>query len=283
MTALKVLVLLPLWLSLSALSMQGPSSSPSASPSASPSQSPSAAPSPTPPPTPTPVNAFITLDVTAGGPTTTITVSGGSFNAGQSMSIYWDSPNKVIGNATADGHGNFSGVTVKPFAGDPPGLHHVCASVLPKPCATFEMQGPPSPTPTPPPSPSGSPSPSPSASPSASPTPTPIAIPVASNTNGLDVLLHPPFIFLPFLAALGLLGFIAYWFLASTRRTQPSLPAANIVHRSVRPGYGLAQMDIRQAPVGPTPDAGFEPPAAAPPGDEPPPPGPEEPPPITES
>jgi hypothetical protein len=273
MTSPKVLVLLPLWLLLSAFSMEA-SPSPSDSPTPPP---PSPSPSPSPIPTPTPVNAFISLDVTAGGATTQITVSGGSFNPGEAMSIYWDTPNKVIGSTTADSHGNFSGVKVKPFAGDPPGLHHVCASVQPNPCAQFDLQGPPSPTPTPQASPSESPSPSPS--PSESPTPTPVPIPVASNSGGLDVLLHPPFIFLPFLAALGLLGVIAYWFLAASRRRQPSLPAASIVHRSVRPGYGLAQMDIRQAPVGPTPGEQVAPP----PGYTAPAEGVEEPPPITES
>src|SRR5205085_2599653 len=139
-----------------------------------------------------PINAFISLDVTAGGASTSITVSGGSFNAGQTMSIYWDTPNKVIGNATADGHGNFNGVKVKPFAGDPPGLHHICASVQPHPCAQFELQGPPTPTPAASPSPSDvpSPSPSPTVSASATTSPTPILIPAANNTTGLDVLLQ---------------------------------------------------------------------------------------------
>ena len=51
-------------------------------------------------------------------------------------------------SATADGKGNFSGVKVKPFAGDPPGLHKICASVPPTPCAQFELQGSPTPTPS---------------------------------------------------------------------------------------------------------------------------------------
>src|SRR5579862_9350220 len=122
MSVLKVLALLPLWLLLTGFVFQ-----PSSSPTPSPSPSPSASPSPSPSVVPTPVNAFISLDVTPGGSDTSITVSGGSFNPGEQMSIYWDTPNKVIGSTTADAHGNFSNVKVKPFAGDPPGLHHICA------------------------------------------------------------------------------------------------------------------------------------------------------------
>src|SRR5439155_430728 len=51
---------------------------------------------------PCPANAFISLSVTAGGPNTDILVSGGQFLAGQSMSLYWDSSNKVVGSTTAD-------------------------------------------------------------------------------------------------------------------------------------------------------------------------------------
>jgi len=277
MSVLKVLVLLPLWLLLTGFAMDNPPPSPSAVPSPNPSPSPSAL--PTPPPTP--VNAFISLDVTAGGSNTSITVSGGSFNPGEPMSIYWDTPNKVIGSTTADSHGNFSGVKVKPFAGDPPGLHHVCASVQPNPCAQFDLQGPPSPTPSPPATPSASPSasPSPSASESPSPTPSVVPIPAASNTSGLDVLLQPPFIFLPFLAALALLGAIAYWFMGARNRGDSGIPAAAVTHRSVRPGYGLSDYDIRPAPLGPTP-------GDSPPPVTPPPPSPEEggeAPPISES
>jgi len=256
MSVLKVLVLLPLWLLLTGFAYQSPSPSPAQSPSPLPSPSPS----PSPIPTPTPVNAFISLDVTAGGASTAITVSGGAFNPGEPMSIYWDTPNKVIGSTTADAHGNFSGVKVKPFAGDPPGLHHICASVQPNPCAQFDLQGPPTPTPSAPPTPSESPSPSPSV----------VPIPAANNTSGLDALLQPPFIFLPFIAALALLVAIAYWFIAARNRQDAAIPTAAVTHRTVRPGYGLSDYDIRPAPLGPTPGE-VTPPQAPEEGDEAPP------------
>src|SRR5579872_3004094 len=269
MSVLKVLVLLPLWLLLTGFAFQA---SPSPSESPSPSPSPSESPSPTPVPTPTPINAFISLDVTAGGADTTITVSGGSFNPGEPMSIYWDAQTKVIGSTTADSHGNFGGVKVKPFAGDPPGLHHICASVPPNPCAQFDLQGAPTPTPSAPATPSESPSASPSPSPSESPSPSTsvVPIPAGNNTSGLDALLRPPFIFLPFVAALALLAAIAYWFLSARNRDDSSLPTAAVTHQSVRPGYGVSDYDIRQAPLGPTPgDAAPPPPSEE--GDEAPP------------
>jgi len=268
MRVLKVLVVaLPLWFLLVA-DAPSPVASPTPSPAESPSPSTSPSPSPSPIPTPTPVNAYLTLDVSAGGATTPINVSGNAFLPGEAMSLYWDAPNKVIGSATADGNGNFANVKVKPFAGDPPGLHKICASVQPNPCAQFELQGNPSPTPSPSPSPSESPSQS--ASPSRTESPTPIALPVGPDSNVLDVLLRPPFIFLPFIAALGLIGAIAYWALGSAARRPRVLPAASIVHRSVRPGYGGPEVEPGPAatPVPPEPPppppADLEPPPAWP-------------------
>ena len=216
-------------------------------------------------PCPTPVNAFLTLDTSAGPPNTPITVSGNSFLPGEQMSLFWDSPNKVVGSATADGNGNFSGVKVKPFSGDPPGLHHICASVDPTPCAQFELEAAPPPSPTPSPSPSDSPSPSesPSATPTGSPTPSVVPVPAANDSpNNLEVLLKPPFVFLPFIAALGLLGAIAYWAFgaaAARRRVQP-LPAASVVHHSYRPQAGLPGIEYAPPPTtsasAPAPPAG---------------------------
>lgn len=274
MRVLKVLVVLPLWF-LIAAATSAPSPSPSAVATETPTPvaSPSPQPSPSPVPTPTPTAAYLTLDVSAGGGNTAISVSGNSFLPGEQMSLFWDAPNKVIGSATADGNGNFSGVKVKPFAGDPPGLHKICASVPPVPCAQFELAGSPTPTPSAPPSPSESPSPDASASPTESPTPTPVVLPAAADTNNLDVLFQPPFIFLPFIAALGVIGAIAYWVFGSLARRPRALPSASIVHRSVRPEAGAPGLEFvppttpmvpPTAPPTPPPADDFQPPWPAP-------------------
>src|SRR5260221_13696616 len=110
------------------------------------------------------------------------------------MSLYWDTQSKVVGSATADGHGNFNNVKVRPFAGEKPGLHHICASVTPQPCAQFPLQSPPTPPPSAAATPSESPSPEQSPTPSDSPTPIPIP---GSPTNGFDLTLKPPLGVLP--------------------------------------------------------------------------------------
>ena len=184
---------------------------------------------------PCPANAFLSLSVTAGGPSTSILVNGGSFLPGESMSIYWDSPSKVIGSATADGHGNFSNLKVKPFAGERPGTHTICASVAPQPCATFLLQGSPTPTPSSAASPSESPSPEESPSPSASPSVIPIP---AGSTNGLDLILKPPLVFLPLAGLTGVVLAVAWWLFSVFPRQQRILPAASVVHRSTRPTWG---------------------------------------------
>jgi hypothetical protein len=213
-------------------------------------------PTPTPPPpTPTPVNAFISLDVTAGDPNTQITVNGSAFLPNESTSLYWDQASKVAGASNADSNGNFT-TKVKPFAGDTPGVHHLCASVQPNPCATFTLQplaASPTPQESPSPSPDTSPSPSPSDSPiagTASPTP------VASTLNGLDVMLKPPFVILPIIGGAGLAIALLYWILSITMRPrQKPLKSVAVAHLASRPDYSAA--------------FGAPPPAAAPPAPEP--------------
>src|ERR1700674_979626 len=282
MRIFKVLATLPLWVALVAASPTAtpsptdtvtPSVGPTPTPSPSPSPSPTPTPTPTPLPTPTPVFATIGLDPAAGGPSVGITVTGQLFLPNETVTLYWDDPSRVAGSTVCNASGAFT-VVVKPFPGDAPGVHHLYASVQPKPHADFTLQGPPSPTPAASPTPSDSPSPSPSPSPteSQSPSPSPSAIPVG-NISGIDIIPRPPFVFLPIIGALGLLGVIAYWALGDRRSRTSALPAS-VVHRSFRPDY--------RAPVGgtsPPPPSGappsepiptVEPPSAAqPPAPEP--------------
>jgi hypothetical protein len=206
-------------------------------------------------PTPTPVNAFISLDVTAGDPNTQITVNGSAFLPSESTSLYWDQPSKVAGASNADSNGNFT-TKVKPFAGDAPGVHRLCASVQPNPCATFTLQ-PLAASPTP----QESPSPSPDTSPSPSPSDSPIAgtvspTPVASTLNGLDVMLKPPFVILPIIGGAGLAIALLYWILSITMRPrQKPLKSVAVAHLASRPDYSAA--------------FGAPPPVGAPPAPEP--------------
>ncbi|MGH7765300.1 MAG: hypothetical protein ACREOM_12885 [Candidatus Dormibacteraceae bacterium] len=212
--------------------------------------SPCPTPSPTPPPTPPPVNAFLSLDVSAGPPDTQITVNGGAFLPNEQMTLYWDTSNKVAGGANADGSGNFT-THVKPFASDALGVHRLYASVPPYPFANFTLQAA---TPTPSPSPSSSPEPSPSESPSPTATDLASPSPVATTLNGLDVMTRPPFVFIPIIGALAILLSFGYWIFTMVRRPQPrTLSTAAVMHRATRPDYTaeLGTPPPKPAPAGP--------------------------------
>ena len=184
-------------------------------------------------PCPTPVNAFISLDVSTGDLNTAINVTGGQFLPNQQISLYWDQAGHVAGATTADANGSFN-TRVKPYAGDAPGVHHLCASVQPNPCANFTLQAP-QPTPSPSPSPTESPSPTPTATTTQSPT----SSPVASTLNGFDVISRPPFVFLPIAGAAAIGLALAFWLFTYLRRPrQAAFPSsAAVVHRAMRPDY----------------------------------------------
>ena len=230
----RVLVTLPLWFLLVAATSNPTPTTTTPSPlPASPSPSPSPSPPPTPTPTPVPANAFITLDVTSGGPNTPINVIGGQFLANQSMTLYWDQADHVAGSANTDANGNFT-TRVKPFDGDAPGVHKLCVSVQPPRCANFNLEASAIASPTP----SPSPSPSPQPTPTASDLPSPSATPVATTLNGLDVITKPPFVILPLIGVLAIAVSIGYWILSVVRRPKTVVfPSAAVVHRATRPDY----------------------------------------------
>jgi hypothetical protein len=231
MNRLRVLATLPLWILLvAATPTPPPAASPAASPAAIPSPSPPP-PSPTPSPSPRPnPNAFVTLDVTSGGPETLITISGSGFIPNESISLYWDQPARVSGATNADANGNFTW-KVKPFPGDAAGVHKLCASAPPSPCANFAVQ---EATPTPSPSPTPSPDPTPSASPIAIGSPAP----VAQRLNGFDLIFRPPFVILPIIAAVGLAIALIYWVLSTVMRPKPQvLKSVTVGHMASRPDY----------------------------------------------
>src|SRR4029077_192154 len=83
---------------------------------------------------PLPTGANIGLAPTAGVSTTSIAATGQLFLANEKITLYWDIPTHVAASVVTDANGSFA-KTVKPFAGDKPKVHKLCASVPPKPCA----------------------------------------------------------------------------------------------------------------------------------------------------
>ncbi|MEP6752985.1 MAG: fibronectin type III domain-containing protein [Candidatus Dormiibacterota bacterium] len=178
---------------------------------------------------PLPPGANIGLQPAAGGANTSITATGSLFLKNESITLYWDVASHVAASVVTDDTGAFTKV-VKPFAGDKPKVHKLCASVQPHPCASFSLQGPPTPTPGETPSPVETPTPTPAETPQAS------GARPGGGISGLDIITRPPFVFLPILAILGILGVLAYW-LFSRRRQVPPTSAATVVHRATRPDY----------------------------------------------
>jgi hypothetical protein len=240
MNRLRVLATLPIWLFLVAATT--PSPAPASTPVA-------ASPPPSPSPSPNP-NAYLTLDVTMGGPETLIGVSGSGFFPNEGTSLYWDQPTRVSGATIADANGNFTW-KVKPFPGDPPAVHRLCASAPPSPCANFTLQAP---TPTPSPEVSPSPEPTPSASPIA---PLGTSAPVAQKLNTLDLMLRPPFVILPIIAGVGLAIALIYWVMSTVMRSKPQiLKSVSVGHLASRPdysaGFGTPPPVPAQAPPPPS-------------------------------
>jgi hypothetical protein len=228
---------------------------------------------------PLPNNASIGLQPSAGRLNTSITVTGQLFLKNESITLYWDIPTHVAANVVTDENGAFTKV-VKPHTGDKPGKHVLWANVPPKPHANFNLQAAPTPTPQTTPTPQESPSASPTESPRASGPRTS----GGGGINGLDILTRPPFVFLPIIGILGLLGVLAYWALSSRRR--PMAPSsASVVHHATRPDYmapfpTAAAQPPTIAPPLPQYPQGFEPPPPyAPPAPAPPPPAAPAPPP----
>jgi Fibronectin type III domain len=194
---------------------------------------------------PLPTDATIGLQPTAGVITIAVTVTGQNFLKNESLTLYWDLTTHPAATLVTDDNGAFT-KGLKPRPLDKPGVHKLCANVQPKPCANFTLQATPKPTPASP-TPVESPSPSPSGNPPASA----VRRNGGGGISGLDIITRPPFVFLPIIGILGLLGVLIYWFLSSRRR--PMAPgSASVVHHATRPDY--------MEPFGSTP----RPPVAAP-------------------
>ena len=207
---------------------------------------------------PLPSDATIGLQPTAGLITSAITVTGSNFLKNESLTLYWDLTSHVAATLVTDDNGGFTKV-VKPHAGDKPGVHKLCANVQPKPCANFTLQATPKPTPA---SPTPAESPSPSSSPSGNPA-SGVRPSGGGGISGLDIITRPPFVFLPIIGILGLLGVLIYWALSSRRR--PMAPgSASVVHHATRPDYMEPFPSAPRPPAAASFSAPVPPPAPAP-------------------
>lgn len=197
---------------------------------------------------PLPTGASVGLQPTAGVPTTSITVTGQLFLKNESITLYWDTSTHIAAGIVSDGNGGFTKV-IKPFKGDKPKVHKLCANVQPKPCANFTLQAAPTPIPSTTPSPGESPSPTPTDTPQASGPRL-----GGGGVSGLDIITRPPFVFLPIIGIIGLLGVLAYLLLSSRRRPTPT-SSPTVVHRATRPDYMAPFPTAGAAPVTPPPPA----------------------------
>jgi hypothetical protein len=232
---------------------------------------------------PLPTGASLGLSPTGGVLTTLLTVTGDGFLKNEAITLYWDLTSHIAASVVSDGNGAFSRV-IKPRPLDKPGVHKLCANVQPRPCASFALQGAPTPAPkvTPSPVDTSSPSPSPVETPASG------ARAGGGGISGLDIITRPPFVFLPIIAILGILGVLAYWLFSRRRQLPPA--AATVVHRATRPDYmapfptggstpaapqGPPQPSAWDAPVQYTPPVQpYVPPVVQPPPAGPPPPTP---------
>ena len=191
--------------------------------------------------------------------------SGNGLDANQILAVLFDG-NHVI-DVNTDGGGSFSIQLVIPDTA-PAGTHQVCVSESNgNLCSGFTVEAAPASTPTP----STSPSPSPSPSPSGGTSP---AVPGSGGGGStLALLTKPPFVFLPIIAALGLLAFLGLY-LWRARPVEP-IGEVTILHRAPEP-HAFEHLPeapapepppiVYESPAGPAPHAPPVPPPAPPSG-----------------
>jgi hypothetical protein len=154
-----------------------------------------------------------------------VTFSGNGLDANTILPVLIDGNH--VADVNTDGGGSFSVQLAVPDIGA--GGHQVCVSESNgNACAGFTVEAAPASTPTPTSSPSPSPSPSPSGSPPALAT-----IPTSGGTSPLALLIKPPFVFLPIIAAIALLAFLALY-LWRVRPTPP-IGEVTILHKAPPP------------------------------------------------
>jgi hypothetical protein len=218
---------------------------------ASPSPSPSPTPTPAPIPSPTPVPT-----VSAESDTVSLDASfyfaGDNLPPNQALPVLWDS--RQVGTVTTNAAGAFSTTWPVP-AGALPGTHQICVRLAVGNACTGVTVGPSVAA-----SPSPSPSPSPTPSPAAPSSPT-----GRGDVSPLTLLLTPPFVFLPLLLIVGVLGLLGVW-LWRRSTTEPAAMVTEI-RSAPTPREYRAPPPIPPPPPTPSPSPPivYETPETAPP------------------
>ncbi len=194
-----------------------------------------------------------------------MTFSGNGLDPNRILAVLFDGSHVV--DVNSDASGNFSIQLAIPD-GAAGTSHQICVSESNgNVCAGLTLEAAPASTPTPTDTASPSPSPSPSGSPVAA-----AATPTTGGSSPLTLLIRPPFVFLPIIAAVGLLAFLGLYLWRA--RPTPPIGEVTILHRVPPPRAYGAEPD---APPPPSP-APAPPPAPivyeSPAGPAPPPPVP---------
>jgi hypothetical protein len=199
-----------------------------------------------PPATPIPTpRGSIFLNPGSATPAAKVTLSGSGLDPSAILHVLFDS-NPTI-DINTNGSGNFTAQLTVPDTA-PAGTHQVCVGESNgNVCSAFTVEAASASTPSPSPSPSVSPSPSPSDG----------LITIASTAGGgtspLALLIKPPFVFLPIIAAIALLAFLGIYLWRL--RQAPPISEVTILHKAPEPRpYG-------QDPI-PPPTPAPAPPAA---------------------
>jgi hypothetical protein len=189
-----------------------------------------------------------------------VTLSGSGLDPNLILAVLFDANHAI--DINTDGAGNFTIQLAVPDAA-PAGTHQVCISESNgNVCSAFTVEAAPAPAPTP----------SPSASPSPSPSPSDGLVTIATTSGGssspLALLIKPPFVFLPIIAAVALLAFLGLYLWRV--RPAPPIGEVTILHKAPEPrAYGQGPPPPSPAPTPPAAPIVYESPSS--PASNPPP------------
>jgi len=152
-----------------------------------------------------------------------VTFSASGLDPNQNLAVLFDG--NPLGSIDTDGSGNATIQLAVPDSA-PVGNHQVCVRESNgNVCSGFTVEAAPSPT--------DSASPSPSPSPSSTASAPAAAAPQGGGSSPLALLIRPPFVFLPIIAAIALLAFLALYLWRA--RPAPPIGEVTVLHRAPPP------------------------------------------------